>query len=233
MNGPRAIAIETSGRLGSVAVVDGGVVRATRAFQYGLQHAAMILPQLDELTKAEGWSPRDVAELYVSIGPGSFTGLRIGVTLAKTMALATGCKIVAVPSVRVLADNAPADAKNVIVVLDAKRGQIYGARFDRDASGALVEVEPPTLTTLAAMLDRAPRPVHLIGEGVPYHRDAITAAGAGVIVTDEATWRARAEVVSTLGHAKARAGNFADPFTLTPIYIRLPEAEEKRLAGGG
>src|SRR4051794_137410 len=110
----KALAIETSGRTGSVAAVEGGVVLAERDFPHGLQNAALILPLLDELCRGQGWKPSDVGELYVSAGPGSFTGLRIGVTLAKTLALSTGAKIVAVPTVAVLALNAPADAKHLI-----------------------------------------------------------------------------------------------------------------------
>jgi tRNA threonylcarbamoyl adenosine modification protein YeaZ len=127
----RALALETSGRIGSVAAVADGMVVAEERFAHGLQHAAQIVPILDRLTKAQGWSPRDVQELYVSAGPGSFTGLRIAVTLAKTMSLATGVKLVAVPTVRVLVENAPPDATHAIIVLDAKRDQIFTARFER------------------------------------------------------------------------------------------------------
>src|SRR5918998_5732442 len=102
----RALAIETSGRAGSVAVVDEGHVVAEEQFPHGLQHAAQVVPILDRLCRARGWAPRDVEELYVSVGPGSFTGLRIGITLAKTMALATGVKLVPVPTARVLVENA-------------------------------------------------------------------------------------------------------------------------------
>src|SRR5688500_5180312 len=129
----RGVAIETSGRVGSVAVVRDGTTVAEEQFPHGLQHAAQIVPIIDRLTRAQGWSPRDVEELYVSIGPGSFTGLRISVTLAKTMALATGVKLVAVPTVRVLAENAPPEARHLVIVLDAKRDQIFTARFERGA----------------------------------------------------------------------------------------------------
>src|ERR1700742_766157 len=90
---PRAIAIETSGRIGSVALVDGDTVLPEAQFQHGLKHAAEIVPTIDRLCCARGWQPKDVEHLYVSVGPGSFTGLRIGVTLAKTLALATGVKL--------------------------------------------------------------------------------------------------------------------------------------------
>src|SRR3954453_5393449 len=136
----RSIAIETSGRIGSIAVVDGEKILAEETFQHGLQNAAQIIPIIDRLTSAQRWSPNDIQQVFVSIGPGSFTGLRIGVTLAKTMALATGVKLVAVPSVRVLAENVPAEPANVIIVLDAKREQIFTARFARH-DGALVEEE--------------------------------------------------------------------------------------------
>src|SRR3954470_21775231 len=112
----RGIAVETSGRIGSIATVLDGVVLAEEQFAHGLQHAAQILPIIDRLCRAQRWTPRDVEQLYISAGPGSFTGLRIAVTVAKTMALATGVKIVAVPSVSVLAANAPDDAKHLIVV---------------------------------------------------------------------------------------------------------------------
>ncbi len=73
------------------------------------------------------------------------------------------------------------------------------------------------------------RPVHLIGEGVPYHRASLP-SDASVIVTDEFAGQARAAAVAALGRAMAQRGEFSDPFQLTPIYVRLPEAEEKRLA---
>jgi tRNA threonylcarbamoyladenosine biosynthesis protein TsaB len=225
---PRGVAIETSGRIGSVAVVRDSAILAEAQFPHGLAHAAQIVPILDRLARAQGWRPRDLDELYVSVGPGSFTGLRIGVTLAKTMAVATGVRIVAVPSVRVLVENAPPDARHVVIVLDAKRDQIFTARFERDPStGAWTEREPAHLDMLAAMIERAPRPVHLIGEGFPYHEKFLPKEDASVIVTSPEMWRARASAVAKIGLEMAARGQFADPFTLTPIYIRRPEAEEK------
>jgi tRNA threonylcarbamoyladenosine biosynthesis protein TsaB len=222
----RGLALETSGRIGSVAAVADGVVVAEETFAHGLQHAAQIVPILDRLTRAQGWTPRDVQELYVSAGPGSFTGLRIAVTLAKTMALATGVKLMAVPTVRVLVENAPPDARHAIIVLDAKRDQIFTARFER-VGNEWIEREPAKLDSLTAMLERSPRPVHLIGEGIPYHEKVIPRDDASVIVTSPDLARARAGVVATIGHTMARRGEFADAQRLAPIYLRRPEAEEK------
>jgi tRNA threonylcarbamoyladenosine biosynthesis protein TsaB len=221
----RILAIETSGRVGSVALALGDAVVAEEQFPHGLKHAAEIIPMIDRLCRRQEWSPKSLNHLYVSVGPGSFTGLRIGVTLAKTMAWATGLKLVAVPSVRVLAENAPPDARHMIIVLDAKREQIFTARFER-VKDAWVERESARLDSLSAMLDRSPRPVYLLGEGIPYHEKFIP-TDPEVYVTSPELWRARAGAVVKVGAALASAGTFADPDRLIPIYIRKPEAEEK------
>lgn len=224
---PRGLAVETSGRIGSIAIVEDGKVLSEDTFSHGLQHAAQIICRIDVLLKAQQWQPRDLQELYLSIGPGSFTGLRIGVTLVKTLAFVTGARIAAVPTLDVLARNAPPEARNVIVVLDAKREQIFTARYSREeATGPWVITEPPHLDRLDAMLSRSSRPVHLIGEGIPYHRQFI-GEDPQVIVTDAELWRARAAVVAELGGAMLREGMTTDPQKLSPLYIRKPEAEEK------
>lgn len=223
---PRALAIETSGRIGSIALVEDQRVLIEEQFPHGLKHAAEIIPLIDRLCKSRGWTPFDLRELYVSTGPGSFTGLRIGITLAKTLAFTTGARIVSVPTVGVLAENAPLDAQNIIIVLDAKRDQIFTARFERRIDHWLA-VEPAHLDSLSAMLQRSPRPVHLLGEGIPYHQKFIPADDPAIHLTPPDSWRARAAAVARLGVELARDGQFTDPQILSPLYIRKPEAEEK------
>jgi tRNA threonylcarbamoyladenosine biosynthesis protein TsaB len=224
----RALAIETSSRVGSVALVENGQVLAEETFPHGLQHAARIIPAIDELCQRLAWKSRDLTELYVSAGPGSFTGLRIGITLAKTLAFTTAAKIVAVPSVRVLVENAPSEARHVIIVIDAKRDQIFTARFERsnETEPWMLRV-PAHLGTLSEMLDSAPRPVHLLGEGMPWHGKFIPPDDSRIIIVDEALWRPRAGEVAALGWKMARENQFTPAMELLPIYIRRPEAEEK------
>jgi tRNA threonylcarbamoyladenosine biosynthesis protein TsaB len=223
---PRALALETSGRIGSIALVDDQRVIAEEQFAHGLKHAAQIIPIIDRLVRSAGWTPRSLEHVYLSAGPGSFTGLRIGVTLAKMLALASGVKLVAVPTLSVLAENAPPEAKHLIIVLDAKRDQIFTARFARQGE-RWIEIEPARLDTLLAMLSRSPRPVHLLGEGLPMHDRFVPVDDRQVVVTDQDFWRAKASVVARLGLELASRGEFTDPLSLTPIYIRKPEAEEK------
>jgi tRNA threonylcarbamoyladenosine biosynthesis protein TsaB len=222
----RGIAIETSGTVGSIASVRGNQVLSEEEFPHGLKHAAEIVPIIDRLCRVQNWKPADVDQLYVSAGPGSFTGLRIAITLAKTMAFATGVKIVAVPTVRVLAENARADARHLIIVLDAKRDQIFTARMERNGD-SWIEREGAHLDRLDAMIERSPRPVYLLGEGIAYHEKFIPKGDDTIVVTDDLFWRARAGAVAKIGVEMATRGEFADPFQFTPIYVRRPEAEEK------
>jgi len=222
----RALPIETSSRVGSVALVEEGCVLAADTFPHGLQHAARMLPAIDSLCRSLGWTPGDLRHIYVSAGPGSFTGLRIGITLAKTLAFVSGAALVAVGSARVLVENAPPDARHVVIVLDAKRDQIFTASFDRVADG-WAEREPAHLDRLADVLGRVPRPVHLLGEGIPHHRCFIPPLDAEVLIIDESLWRPRAEMVAKLGWQLAQDGRFTEAMQLVPIYIRRPEAEEK------
>ena len=227
-----ALALETSGRVGSVALSRDGEVIDARTYPHGLMHATAIVPLIDDLFRTHGLTPKNLDQIYVSIGPGSFTGLRVGVTLAKTLAFTTGAKLVAVPSVRVLVENAPAEAKHAAIVLDAKRGQIFTATFERDSNGEWIEREPARLDRLNDVVERSPRPLYLIGEGIPFHRATI-ADETGIVFTDESRWQANATTVARLGTKMATAGSFVDAFSLTPVYVRLAEAEEKRLITEG
>lgn len=225
----RVLALETSGRVGSVALAQDGVVVAEEQYPHGLKHAAGIVPIIDRLCRARAWKPKDLEEVCVSVGPGSFTGLRVGVTVAKSLALATGAKVVAVPTADVLARNAPEGWRNAVIVLDAKREQVYTAVYANEGGAPMVR-EPAHLDDLRAVLARVPRPLHLIGEGIPYHRKFVPQGEPGVIETGPEFWQARAASVVEVGNLLARQGQFTDPDLLTPIYIRRPEAEEKLMS---
>ncbi len=207
-------------------MVEHGCILVEQSFSHDLKHAAGLLPLIDSLMRPLGWKPDQLSELYVSQGPGSFTGLRIGITVAKTLAFTKGARIVPVPSLHVLAYNAPDEAAQAVVVLDAKRDQIFTARYERSGRD-WIEIEPAHLDSLGNMLARSPRPMHLIGEGIPYHTKFLPADASGIVVTSETVWNARASVVAMLGLRLAARGVFVSPDAFAPAYVRIPEAEEK------
>lgn len=128
----RIVAIETSGRAGSVAVGTPAGLLAVQRLAEDVRHAGELLPTVQRLISSQGWAGDAITDVFISIGPGSFTGLRIAVTVARTLAWAVGSRIVAVPTMHALARNALAasdeDApSHVAMIVDAKRSQVYTA----------------------------------------------------------------------------------------------------------
>ncbi len=235
------VAIETSSRVGSVAVGLGDMLRAEKVFSGPMRHAAELMPTLSELVRAIGRRPADITEVYVSIGPGSFTGVRIAVMVARSLTQALGCRLVAVPTTEVLAHNSPEDITGYVgVVLDAKRGQIFTACYQKVSAGdtpsevpgtqpvapPFIQVVAPTLGDPRTLLAPWPRPLSLLGEGIEYHREAIGDAGPGITLLPGITAVPRAAAVYALGRWRSRQGLFTDRENLVPLYLRLPEAQE-------
>jgi tRNA threonylcarbamoyladenosine biosynthesis protein TsaB len=220
---PRALALETTTRRAEVALLEAGRLVAAGAFEAGLKHTAELLPLIDRLCRSQGWTPASIDEIYVSAGPGGFTGTRIGVTFAKTFAATAGKRLVAVPTPRVVVENAPPEASDALVVVDARRGSVWVQPFAR-RGGQWKESSTAMLSNLAEVLESAPRPVWLLGEGV-----AIQEIGPDphIHLCPDAT--PRAAVVGALGYEMSCRGEFTDAMALVPTYVRRPEAEEKRL----
>ena len=136
----RILAIETSGPRGGIALACHGeakgdqpgrcIIQEVRLAE-GLRHGRDLVLAAKDACDRAGWDPRVIPLVAVSIGPGSFTGIRIAVMVAKFMALETGAKIVAVPSFRALAANAPADKQRIVTIVDAKRGGLFASVFER------------------------------------------------------------------------------------------------------
>lgn len=224
-----ALAIETSSAIGSAALGCGAHVLESRSLSGPRRHAVEFVSTLAELCDTHSVTAAGVRSVYVSSGPGSFTGLRIGMTAARMIGLATVARCVTVPTLEVIAQNA-LDAKRqpeyVAVLLDAKRGRVYAAAFalrggEYIATGEPVEADPAEFlcTCRKESADCA-----VLGEGVAYHRQAVSACG--LLILPETFNPPRAETVYRLGHALECEGRLTDRRTLTPTYIRPPEAEE-------
>jgi tRNA threonylcarbamoyladenosine biosynthesis protein TsaB len=243
MSEPRILAIETSGRHGSVAVARGPELLAQRELPATMRHAVELMPAVRDLTQAQGWKANQIDHLYLSLGPGSFTGLRIAVAIARALHQATGCKLIGVPSLDVIAENAPPEFQIVLPILDAKRAQVFAARYERDPAGTLHRTAAPALVDPAAFLQEAidladelqskienqksKTQIALLGEGIEYHRAALfSTPHENVTELPKPLWHGTAATLHRLGWQHAQQNNFANPATLIPIYIRLPEAEE-------
>jgi len=219
------LAIETSGREGSVAACRDANVLFEETLGEGLAHGRMLLPVVDKVVSAAGWDKRrDIDLVAVGRGPGSFTGLRVGLTCARTIALLLDRPIVGVCSLDAMARNAPPDAASILTMLDAKRGDVYAAFYERK-DGEPVRVRGPELLRLDDALAAARKPVRVMGDGL---LRCTTVPPDGCVAAPESKWRIRASVVARLALNLFSEGHRDDPLHLEPIYIRRPGAEEKR-----
>lgn len=219
-----SVTIETSCRIGGVALGVGENLVQSMAFDAAGRHATQLISRLRDLLAGAGSGPSDVAELYVSVGPGSFTGLRVGITAARTLAQSVpDLRLVAVPTAHAVADNARnLDWRNLGVIMDARDGGFYAALFTRE-DDTIVSAGPARTLPAADFLADAPRPLLLVGEGLS-HQDVSDEGVTAVaperteihLPTPEGVWR--------VGRRLADAGDFTDYHLLLPLYARQPEA---------
>jgi len=215
------LAVETSGAHGGIALLDGGRLVEEVPLTEGLRHARDLVVAIAGACDRAAWDRRTLGVVAVSIGPGSFTGVRIAVTLAKMIAWDTGAKVVAVPSLRAMAANAPADCGRIACICDAKRGGLFASIFEPAGAG-LQETFGPALIEPEDLARRLARPAFVLGRGLI----KAGAALAGFDLAPEPLWDIRPAVVGHLGWELHEQGRHADPLRLEPVYIRPPEALE-------
>jgi tRNA threonylcarbamoyl adenosine modification protein YeaZ len=227
--GPKTVVIETTARRGGIALACGDKIVASQALAADRDYASDLVPTAEALCRQAGWSPRQVEQVHVSIGPGSFTGTRIGVTFAKTLALAAGAKVVAVPTFEAIALNSleisPVPA-NLVVLMDARQGQVFAEVFRLKGDGRGYEtVRPGELVVLSDLAATFRHPVMVLGDGVAVHRKALLEAG-GMLAGEEFSV-ARVQMAHRVGWRMAREGRFSEVDALIPVYYRLPTPVER------
>ena len=255
---PLILAVETSGRLGSVAIALGEEILGEVAFSGPMKHSEELFPAISGLLGRFSRKPNEIEHIYISAGPGSFTGLRIAATLAKTMHLANAAKIVAVDTLDVIAANVTTEnilpnsshkppASNIeyrassieyiATILDAKRSQFFIAVYQRNTShetqstkhGIWKKILPDCLTTASQFLEQfAHKGKPIWLLGEGLVYHKDKFKAEGVSFLDERYWTPKAAKVHFLGWEKASAGQFADPLTLQPTYLQRPDIKEKR-----
>ncbi len=221
MDRPISIAIETFCRRGGLALGAGERLVETLDFASERRQSVQLVARLDELLCRQGLAARDLDEVYVSLGPGSFTGLRVGITVARTLAQTVeGLRCVGVPTAEAVAENAAElEFERLGVVMDAKEDTLCAAMFARK-DGRIVTVAPPRLVELDRLREELPRPITLIGEALWYQ----DLAGKGITIGKEDLWLPSAAGVWRVGRRMANLDKYCEYEHLRPVYLRKPEA---------
>ena len=221
----RILAFESSAIAASVAYWRDGAQVASAFQASGLTHSSTLLPMAQSLLANAGLSMADVDVLAVAHGPGSFTGLRIGVSLVKGLAFERDLPCVGVSTLEALANCMPRRDAVLCAVMDARAGQVYHANFDLsgEVPVRLCEDRAVTLAELREELSAIDRPVLLAGDGAHLLTDA------GEPVSENLQLQNAYGGARLAARVYAAGGDFSAA-ALRPEYLRLPQAERERLA---
>ena len=221
----RLLLIETSGRVGQVGLAEGDRLLQTRRLDEARRHARDLAPAIGELLQATGWQPRDLQGVIVSRGPGSYTGLRVGIMSAKALAYATGCTLILVDTFAAIADQASAEIERVDVVADAQQQKLYIQSFARSGSGGSLHAEGPLrIESIEDWLARRPHDDWVSGPGLRVYRDRLPET---LRLANEELWDPRLESLLKLGCERLARNERDDVWSAEPLYLRPSSAEEK------
>ena len=231
------LAIDTSGPVAGVALLKDGVLIGEYNVENEKKHSVTMMPMMEALFPAAGISVNDIDGVAVSCGPGSFTGIRIGIAAAKGIAYAVNKPVAAVPTLEMLAWNFWGNTSVICPMMDARRQQVYNGlyEFENGSLKVIKDSRALPVTDVITELNEAGKPVVFLGDGVPVYRDIIEEN-----IRVEHSFapphlnHQKASSLAALGTEFFKAGRVVSAEELVPEYLRKSQAEqekERALAG--
>ena len=227
------LAMDTATMVSSVAVADDKRLLAELIVENKLTHSETLLPNVEQVLKLAGVKREDLAAIAVSMGPGSFTGLRIGLAAAKAIAYGLNIPLVGIPTIEGLAWHYPVPGVTVAGFIDAQKGNVYTAHYCWNGSG-LDEIKSIEVLSLAEAVDACAKvagPVVAVGDMVAKKLVKLDDLPKNLIIPPKHMLMPRAANIAMAGLDRLAAGQMDNIMDMEPIYIRKSEAEvlwEKR-----
>ena len=220
------LAIDTASNFAGLALWGGGQVWAEETWYSTMAHSVQLMPRVDRMLKTRDLDVQELAAIAVSTGPGSYTGLRIGMAAAKGLALPHRLPLIGIPTLDATAHPFRGETRPVWAVLSAGRGKLGVACYDA-ADDGWKQVAVPTITTVEGLVDLINTPAVLVGEIDPtaaFH--LCQALGPDLYVPSPTHRFRRPGCVAEMAAERLSANHVDDLATLTPIYLRTPEGKE-------
>lgn len=222
----KVLGIDTATMMGSIGLIDDEGAIAEYSLNIRATHSERLMPAIDRLLKDSGIMPKDIDGFAVSIGPGSFTGLRIGLATVKGLAMGWNKPAAAVSTLEALAFNLAYAEHLICPILDARKNEVYTAMFKSDGRGGMKRLVQDMAIDMQTFLREYDEDIIFMGDAVDSYRERILD-----ILKDRAHFAPKnrnmpsGASVAELGLKKIRDGKAVDPSGLAPFYIRRPEAE--------
>lgn len=220
----KILAVDTSGFGGSIALADGAkLLEECQLPTEGRRHAQTLVAAVDDLLKRRQLPPSDIDAVAVSIGPGSFTGLRVGVVFAKTFAWANQTKLVAVNTLQAIAQRVSSHVPHVVAISDAQRNEVFINSYHWDKSTGIRQTKKDVaIQPISSAVEAVDANTVWTGPGLEKFGEHLAACN----LADESVWQPTAASVATIGHVMLNQQQLADMHSLEPLYIRRSYAEE-------
>ena len=225
------LAFETSAKAAGVALHDGAKLLAESYQNTGLTHSQTLMVMAEDLLKQCGLAAKDVTHVAVAAGPGSFTGVRIGVSAAKGFAWGAELPCVGVSTLEAMAKNLGVHEGIVCAAMDARRSQVYNALFSAQQGvlHRLTEDRAIALGELKEELKKLDGPIYLVGDGSQLTYNTLKAEISNLILPPEHRLHQRGAGVALVALDKINSGEIGDAAALEPNYLRLSQAEREKL----
>ncbi len=222
---PRLLILETSTQAAQVALAVGNTLLDVRHLDEARRHARDLVPAVRDLLAHQGWRPRELHGVVVSRGPGSYTGLRVGIMSAKALAYATSCALLAVDTFAAVARQVPARAQVLDVIADAQQDKVYVQRFGRSGeSGEWSAASALAIRPVQEWLSSLTARQWVSGPGLRKHAGQIP---EGIQQADAAEWDPRAESLLAISLPRYLRGERDDLWAVEPLYLRPSSAEQQ------
>ncbi len=228
----KILAFDSTAKVASCAVLEDGKLLAVYNIDNGLTQSELLLPMAEDILKSLGLSFSEIDAYAVSVGPGSFTGVRIGVSLVKGLAFGRDIPCVEVSTIDALAENLSGLSGILVPCMDARRKQVYNALFayENGERKRLTEDRAIALSELAEELKAYPdKKIYLSGDGYYVAKAALDDAGIITEDTPELLINENAGSVAKIAYKKLLAGETVTDSEISPMYLRLPQAERERI----
>ena len=228
----KILAFDSTAKVASVAVTEGDRALLSYSIDNGLTQSELLLPMAESALKALRLDFSDIDAYAVTVGPGSFTGVRIGVSLVKGLAFSKGVPCVPISTLEALSENLRGAEGIIAPVMDARRSQVYTAIFESDGNKItrLTEDMAIPIAELYERLKTYGKKAYLVGDGYDITYKALSEMGLDTLaITPPLLRMQNAASVGRIAAIKLGQGEYTTDSSLSPIYLRMPQAERERL----
>jgi tRNA threonylcarbamoyladenosine biosynthesis protein TsaB len=222
---PRLLLFETSGAVGRVGLAAGAALLSERVLDATRRHARDLVPAVADLLRDQEWQLYDLGGVAVSVGPGSYTGLRVGIMSAKTLAYALGCAVIAVPTFHLIAHQAKVPGNQLDVIADAQQGKLYVQRFCcPDAADTIVPTSELALVAGREWAGTRPAEMPVTGPGLHVAAPWLPTTTP---IADSVDREPTVAALLAISLERWGRGPSDDALRMEPIYLRPSSAEEQ------